>query len=183
MKTIFLSAGHSLKDPGAVGKMIDARGMPVLLKEADVAVEVRNIVSFYLHQWKVAHVVDGTGTANIPLGEAVKLARRAQIPIEFHCNASDKPGAHGVETLSDSGDMKLGNALCYAIAGVMGSTNRGAKGEASGHHARLGFVQASGIIVELFFISNAGEVATYQAKKWLLGKAIAEVLAAHARAV
>lgn len=183
MKTIFLSAGHSLKDPGAVGSMIDARGRKVPLKEADVAVEMRNIVSFYLTQFGLRHVVDGTGTANLPLGDACKMARNVQIPIEFHCNASDKPAARGVETLSDSGDMKLGNALCYAIAGVMGSTNRGAKGEASGHHARLGFVQAGGIIVELFFISNAGEVATYQAKKWLLGKAIAEVLAAHARGV
>lgn len=181
MKTIFLSAGHSLKDPGAVGSMIDARGKRVPLKEADVAVEVRNIVSFYLTQMKVAHKVDGAGTANLPLGDACKMARNAQIPIEFHCNAGP-PAARGVETLSDSGDMKLGAALCFAIAGVMGSPNRGAKGEASGHHARLAFVQAGGIIVELFFISNAGEVATYQAKKWLLAKAIAEALAAAARA-
>ena len=176
MKTIFLSAGHSLKDPGAVGSMIDARGRKVPLKEADVAVEIRNIVSFYLTQFGLKHVVDGTGTANLPLGDAIKMARRSHIPIEFHCNASDKPGARGVETLSDSGDMKLGNALCYAIAGVMGSTNRGAKGEASGHHARLGFVQAGGIIVELFFISNPDEIRTWEQKHWLIATAIADAL-------
>lgn len=183
MRSVFLSAGHSLKDPGAVGSMVNAGGRVVPLKEADVAVEMRNIVSFYLGQMKVPHTVDGAGTANLPLGDAVKLARRAQIPVEFHCNAAASAKANGVETLSDGGDMALGAKLCAAIAGVMRTSNRGAKPEASGHHARLAFVQAGGIIVELFFISNPREVATYQAKKWLIGKAIAEVLAAHARGV
>lgn len=182
MRSVFLSAGHSLKDPGAIGATIDARGRQVPIKEADIAVEVRNIVAFYLSQMKVKHTVDGTGTANLPLNEAVQMAKRSQIAIEFHCNAAATRTANGVETLSAAKDKALGEQLCKAIQKVMGMANRGAKAEDAGQHHRLAFVQAGGIIVELFFISNPAEVATYQAKKWLLGKAIAEVLAQAAAA-
>ena len=41
-------------------------------------------------------------------------------------------------------------------------------------------MQAEGLIVELFFISNPDDVAAYQAKKWLAGRAIANVLIAEA---
>lgn len=182
MRSVFLSAGHSTTDPGAVGTTFDARGRQVPIKEADIAVEVRNIVAFYLSQMKVRHTVDGTGTVNLPLDAAVRLAKKSQIAVEFHCNAATTRTAAGVETLSNDRDKALGAQLCTAVAGVMGTKNRGAKGESEGHHHRLAFVQAGGIILELFFISNPAEVATYQAKKWLLGKAIAEVLAQAAAA-
>ena len=61
---------------------------------------------------------------------------------------------------------------------MLGIKNRGAKPEVSGQHSRLGFVQAGGLIVELFFITNPDDMAAYQAKKWLVGKAIADVLIA-----
>lgn len=173
MKSIFLSAGHSTVDPGAVGNG---------LEEADVAVEVRNIVAFYLSQMFIPYEVDGKGTANIPLREAVVKARKHPIGVEFHCNASDKRTACGVETLSAPDDLKLGADLCAAIAPVLGTKNRGAKGEGAGHHTKLAFVQAGGLILELFFITNPQDVNAYKAKKWLLGKAIAEVLAKHAKA-
>ena len=182
MKSVFLSAGHSTTDPGAVGKMKDAAGKVVELKEADVAAEIRNIVSYYLTQMFITHEVDGKGTANIPLREAIVKARKHPIGVEFHLNAAASAQANGVETLSAPKDMKLGADLCVAIQKVMGTKNRGAKPENAGQHHRLAFVQAGGLILELFFVSNPGEVATYQAKKWLLGKAIAEVLAKHAKA-
>jgi N-acetylmuramoyl-L-alanine amidase len=172
---IFLSAGHSNVDPGATATYKDVAGKPIVRKEADIVVEFRNIVSFYLSRAKIKHTVDGTGTDNLPLNAAVTIARKHSIAIEFHCN-SGPPTAAGVETLQNPKDTALGNKICSAIATAMNTKNRGAKPENSGAHHRLAFVQAGGIIVELFFISNATELATYDAKKWLIAKAVADVL-------
>lgn len=168
MKTIFLSAGHSTTDPGAVGNG---------LNEADVAVEVRNIVAGHLRAMGVTVEVDAEGSGNLPLRDAIKRAKRHQIAVEFHCNAAANPAATGVETLQGGKDKALGAALCAAIAFALKIKNRGAKPENSGQHHRLGFVQAGGIIVELFFISNPADVRAYKTMKQGLGPAIAEELA------
>ncbi len=167
MKSIFLSAGHSGTDPGAV-----ANGR----READIAVEFRNLVSFYLLRAGVPHELDGRGTENLPLREAVVRARRHPIGVEFHCNAAASAQATGVETLQADKDHRLGADICRAIAGTLGLRNRGAKPENAGQHHRLAFVQAGGIIVELFFLTNPGDLAAYDAKKWLAARAVADVL-------
>ena len=41
---------------------------------------------------------------------------------------------------------------------------------------KLGYVNAGGLILEVFFISNPTEMAVYQARKWLVAQAIADVL-------
>lgn len=167
MKSIFLSAGHSGTDPGAV-----ANGR----READIAVEFRNLVSFYLLRAGVPHELDGQGTENLPLREAVVRARRHPIGVEFHCNAAASAQATGVETLQDDRHHRLGADLCAALAGTLGIRNRGAKPENAGQHHRLAFVQAGGIIVELFFLTNPGDLAAYDARKWLAARAVADVL-------
>lgn len=163
---IFLSAGHSTVDSGAV-----AFGR----KEADIVEELRDIVAFYLKREHVPHMADGVGDENMTLADTVKIVGKNRPALEFHCNAGP-PAATGVETLSAPKDIVLCKMLCGAIATTLGIPNRGAKPENSGQHHRLAFVQAGGIIVELFFISNANDLAKYDAKKWLLAKAIAQVL-------
>ena len=166
---IFISAGHSAADPGAV-----AFGR----KEADIAVEFRNMVSFYLTQARVPHGMDGKGTENLPLRDAIRLVGKNRPAVEFHCNAGPAR-ASGVETLSAPKDLALGQRLCAVIAGVFDIPNRGAKPEDSGQHHRLAFVQAGGIIVELFFITSPKDLGAYDAKKWLAARAVADVLASY----
>lgn len=166
MRSIFLSAGHSGADPGAV-----AHGR----READIAVEFRNLVSFYLQRAHIAHQLDGNGTTNLPLREAVKIARRHHLAVEFHCNAAG-PTATGVETLSGPANMALGARLSDVIAAALGIRDRGAKPENAGQHHRLAFVQAGGIIVELFFITNAADLVAYDARKWVAAREVADVL-------
>lgn len=166
MKTVFLSAGHSDTDPGAV-----AQGR----KEADIAVEFRNMVSFYLTRDGVPHELDGGGTTNLPLNKAAQLAREHDIAVEFHCNAAS-PSATGAEVLSGPADTKLAGQLSAAVAGALRIRDRGAKPENSGQHKRLAFVQAGGLIVELMFITSPGDLAAYDARKWLAARAVAEVL-------
>lgn len=174
MKPIVITAGHSIADPGAV-----AGG----LTEADICTDFRNLVAHYLRKDGIPFVTDGKDGENLPLAKAIALVRAnpSALSVEFHCNAAANPAATGVESLSSETGKAIGAALCQAIADAIGIKNRGAKGEAAGQHSRLGFVQAGGIIVELFFISNPQDVRRYLDRKWLVAKAVAGVLAAAAR--
>lgn len=164
---VFLSAGHSLTDPGAV-----ANGR----KEADIAVDFRNIVAQCLRDLGVEVTTDGAGKDNLPLRDAVKIAKGKQIALEFHCNASANTTASGVETLSGPEDMKLGGQICAALSREWSLKNRGSKPESAGQHHRLAFVQAGGIIVEMFFLTNPNDLAAYDGRKWPAARAVAEIV-------
>ena len=172
MSVITVTAGHSNQDPGAVNG---------LFREADIAQEMRNMVALYLRQKDIAVKTDGEGKGNLPLPAAIKLISGSKAAVEFHCNAFSKPTAGGCEALSQPKDRALSQRLCKAVSGVMGIPTRGNDGgwknEGSGQHSRLGYVRNGGIILELFFISNPAELAVWQDKKWLVAKAVAEVLA------
>jgi len=166
MGSIFLSAGHGGADPGAV-----ANGR----READLAVDMRNMVAFYVERAGVKYETDGKLKINDPLRRAVVQARKHTLAIEFHCNAATSH-ASGVETLSAPKDYKLGIALCQVVADCLAIKNRGAKPENAGQHHRLAFVQAGGIIMEMLFITNKSDLANYDKYKWLAARSISEVL-------
>lgn len=172
MRPIFISAGHSAQDPGAVGNGVT---------EAAVVLEFRDLVAHYLEQAGVQFGRDGVKGENLPLREAVKRIPKDGVAVEFHLNAAASPGATGVETLSSDAHKAFGVGLCNVIASRLGIRNRGAKGEASGQHSRLAFVQAGGVIVELFFVTNPADLTAYQAVKWLLAKDVAAYLIEAAR--
>lgn len=163
---MYISAGHSEVDPGA-----SAFGR----KEADIAVETRNIVSFYLQRDKIPHELDGFGTVNLPLSSVVKKSRNHRLSVEFHCNAGPAT-ATGVEVLCAPKDNKIAAKICEAISATLGIRNRGVKPENAGQHHRLAFVQAGGMIVELFFITNKKDLLAYDERKWLMGREIARIL-------
>ena len=171
-KIITITAGHSNVDPGAVNGQH---------READIAQDARNIVAYYLKQKGIEIRTDGEGKGNLSLNKAIGLIKGSAIAVEFHCNASANKSAKGVEALAQSKDKTLSQQLCKAVADVMGipvrGDHRGWKPENSGQHTRLGYVANGGIILELFFISNDQELAIWHQKKWLVCKAIADVLA------
>ncbi len=164
---ILISAGHSNTDPGAV-----AFGR----KESEIAVEFRTILVKCLADLGIQAQTDGAGKDNLPLRDAVKLAKGKDIAIEIHLNASANATASGVETLSGPEDMDLGARLCAAVSQALNIRNRGAKPENAGQHHRLAFVQAGGIILELFFLTNPNDLAAYDGRKWPLARALAEVI-------
>lgn len=169
MKTFVITAGHSNTDPGAV-----AFGR----KEADIAVDMRNMVAHYLIAAGHTVVTDGDVRDNQSLTNAVKLIPKGVVAVEFHCNAAT-PAAKGVELLAATKHKPISKQIAKAIAGVLETTIRGEDGwkpENSGQHSRLAYVQGGGIICELFFITNATELAAWDAKKWLCAKAVAQAL-------
>lgn len=170
MKIVTITAGHSNSDPGAVNGSD---------RESEIAQDMRNIVAYYLKSKGITIRTDGEGKGNLPLSKAVKLIKGSNIAVEFHCNAAATKSAKGVEALSQTKDKVVSQRLCAAVASVMDNPLRGDKGwkpENSGQHSRLAYVSNGGIILELFFISNDEELSIWKQKKWLVGKAVAEVL-------
>lgn len=173
-KVITITAGHSNTDSGAVNGSD---------RESDIAQDMRNIVAYYLRAKGINIRTDGEGKGNATLTQAVKLIKGSAVAVEFHCNASSSKTAHGIEALAQTKDKVISQRLCSAVSSVMGSVLRGDKGwkpENSGQHSRLAYVSNGGIILELFFISNDEELKIWKEKKWLVGKAVAEVLANYA---
>lgn len=168
--TVVITAGHGGRDSGAVNGHIT---------ESHIATEMRNMITHYLRQKGVTVINDGDGHTNLPLKKAVRLIKEGDIAIEIHTNAAFSNRAKGVEALAQPKDKAVCQALCQAVAKVLDTSVRGDKGykpENAGQHSRLAYVSRGGIILELFFISNPKELKKYQQRKWLVAKAIADVL-------
>lgn len=175
-KIITITSGHSNIDSGATSK--DGT------KEADLAVKFRNAVVSYLQKHPNVHVrVDGYGTTNLPLPEAIKLIKGSDVAIEFHMNASTNATAGGTETISLPKDKALAQKLSQAITTTLGTKLRGKEGwidQSDSARGRLGYINAGGLIVEIGFISNPTELKTFNDKYWLAAKAVSEVILKHA---
>lgn len=170
MRIFVVSAGHSDVDPGAV-----ANGV----KEADIAEDLRNIVASKLRELGHTVITDGDGDVNQPLSEAVKLINRGELSIEIHCNAASSVSATGVESISLPKLKGLSQRLSKAIAAVTKDKVRGDGGwidQSKSARGRLAFVNAGGIIIELFFLTNQQALEQYNATKWLVASAIADEL-------
>lgn len=173
MATFVVTAGHSNTDPGAV-----ANGV----KEAEIAVELRNIITKKLRERGHTVINDGVGKDNQPLKQAVKLIRPGAVAIEIHCNAAGSASATGVESISLPPLKGLSQRISQAIARVTKDRVRGDKGwidQSQSARGKLAFVDAGGIILELFFLTNAAALEAYQSVKWLVATAIADELEAH----
>nr|WP_300309218.1 N-acetylmuramoyl-L-alanine amidase [Halomonas sp.] len=153
IRSLFISAGHSMTDPGAVG----VGG----ISEADIVLNFRDRLYDFLSD-RIVLARDGKPGVNLPLRQACEMAKRHDIAVEFHCNAAASPHATGTETLSAPKDDAFGERLCAAISRTLGISNRGDKGEADGQHSRLAFVRAGGVIVELFFLTNPDDLKAYR---------------------
>lgn len=167
-KSLLVSAGHSFKDPGASGNGYT---------EADVVLDMRDMIVLCLRDFGIEVSTDGEEGENLPLREAVKMAKVHDLSIELHCNAFASASANGVETLSKPDKFPLGDELCEAVSTAIGCSVRGAKDGASGQHSRLAFVEdADGLILELFFLTNKEDLEGYLMNKDELAISIAEVL-------
>ena len=172
MARFVITAGHSNTDPGAT-----ANGY----RESDIAVVMRTLIAAKLRGRGHTVITDGEGRDNQPLASAIKLITPGTVAVEIHCNAAASSQANGVETISLPARKPLAQRVSAAIAGVTGQRLRGDKGWISQEQSargKLGFVQAGGLIVELFFLSNPAELRTWEQKHWLIATAIADALEA-----
>ena len=174
-----LTAGHAntiKPDSGAVGKTKDGK----VIKEADMAMLLRNTILHYLQQDKdIITRCDGYNQVNLPLSEALKLIDGSDFSCEIHFNASANKTANGVECIVSQKDTEIGQRLAKAVTDVTGWKLRGTKGvirEEDSARGRLAFVKEGSCILEVAFISNPEEMEVFNQKYWLIAKSISEVL-------
>lgn len=173
---IFISAGHNNKglriDPGAVGNGF---------KEADLTVEIRNLVIAELKRLNTPYVSDNDDERLGTYLERIKTGS-GSVVLEFHFDASNNASATGatalIEAEADRLDRAFAQELANATASVLGIRNRGVKTEAESHRGRLALMREEGIIclLEVCFISNAQDVSLYKANKEKLAIQIAQIL-------
>ena len=170
MAVIVLTAGHSATDPGAVAGAYT---------EAGLMTHLRDLAAELLRQRGHVVIEDGADGENLPLRHAISLIEQGALAVELHCNASDNPTARGVEAISLPDQRRLSQRLAQRVADVLGTRVRGAGGwidQSQSARGRLGYVNAGGVILETFFISNPTERATYFERLPDVAMAIADTL-------
>ncbi len=173
-RTVFIGAGHSNQDPGAVSA-------DRVLRESSLAVQLRDAIAANLFLREVPHKTDGAPGMNSPLRDSIAIAKTCDGPrIELHMNAGP-PTAKGIECLSLKESYSLAQKLAKAIWDNTKSPLRGDRGwkdQSGGQHHRLAFcVDAKGIIVEVEFISNRSAMTKYLSTREAIAVSIADVLA------
>ena len=170
MSVIVLTAGHSATDPGAV-----AGGYT----EAELMLELRDLTADMLRARGHTVIEDGADGENQPLRQAIGLIERGALAVELHTNASANPAARGVEAISLMDQRRFAQALTQAVATALSTRVRGDAGwidQGQSARGRLGYVNAGGVILETFFISNPDERARYLADPEAVATAIAETI-------
>ena len=173
MRTIFLSAGHGGNDVGAVGNGYN---------EADLTIELRDLVLKYLKQLGAKVVIDDNKNA---LAQTITFFKnkvaKDSILLDIHWNAAT-PQATGTEVLIPATPTKfetdLATDLSKVIANTLNIKNRGVKTELQSARKSLGWMKLTGenVLIETCFISNKNDMDSYQKNKEELAKKIAIVL-------
>ena len=165
---VLISAGHSDTDPGAV-----SNGHT----EAKLALQLRDSVAAYLRQYGVKVVEDGNDGQNLPLTDAIRLAK-GRFAIEIHFNAGPESAA-GVECIALPAMRYHAQRLAASVASVLRNKLRGDHGyidQSKSARGRLGFVQAGGLILEVCFLSNRQETAYYMANSSKVAQELAKAI-------
>lgn len=170
MSTYLISAGHGGTDPGAV-----ANGY----READVCLALRDLVAARLRELRHTARTDGGTGINWTLAQALPLIKGTDLAVELHCNAAANHAATGVEVIALPKHKTIAQRLAKAIAAETGQRLRGEVGwidQSQSARGRLAFVNAGGLIVELVFISNPGDMQRFMEARERVALAIAAAM-------
>lgn len=170
---IYLLAGHNLRvDPGAIG--VNGR------KEARETVNLRKKIAFELTQLQANFKVDNddhdlrTTLRKLNTGSG-------SVVLDLHFNAG-VAAAHGVEVLvgddAQADDIAFATAMLNATVSTLGLSSHGIKKEGDTPRKRLGVMRMHGrvCLLEVCFITNAKDMAAYDANDTELAKKIAHIL-------
>lgn len=168
----FISAGHHLKDPGAV-----ANG----LQENQLTIKVRD---------KVVELVRAKGYTVITDKDVETLAEylhriqpgTGSVVVEFHFDAGTLNVASGTSAffMDQAGinSRAFADEMARVGANILGIPNRGSHSETESHRGRLGLVHEPGItcLVEVAFITNTKDIHSFDQHFDQLCEAYANVI-------
>lgn len=168
---IFLSAGHDLKDPGAV-----ANGV----KENELTMELRDLTHAALKRNRASVSIDKDDETLAQYLRRIKPGT-GSVVCEIHFNAGQET-ANGIEVLvpdrSTTHERALAAEICMAGVDIIGLRNRGVKDETQSHRGRLGLMREEGmnVLIEVCFITNTLDLARYQENKRKFAAKLAYIL-------
>ena len=184
MKTIFISAGHSnqigKQDCGAIGNGYI---------EGELAVEFRTLL---VNALKRKGAKTGIDPDNSVLKQTLNyfwnLTTENSICVDIHWNAAS-PSATGTEVFIPNNhsltELNLAKDIALTIASklkIVARGNKGVKLESESQHKSLGFMRLKGenVLIEMCFITNPNDMASYQANKVQLAELLADVFIKYA---
>lgn len=171
----FISAGHYLKDTGAVSGN---------LKENEKTIEFKNLIlpelnKLYGPNGKV--VVDNDAeTLSQYLGR-IKPGTGSVI-CEFHFDAASPATATGSTAIigddADRLDKAFAKELVDTTSNLLSIKNRGVITESQSHRGKLGLMRKVGIVslLEICFLTNPNDMAAYEKYKYCLAKELAAII-------
>jgi N-acetylmuramoyl-L-alanine amidase len=175
--TIYISAGHSDTDPGAV-----ATHDGVEYHEETLVTNFRNKLAEYIKsKGNITVLTDGTSGVNKDRNIAISEAKKVNGPrIDIHMNASENNTAHGTEVISNPTKKKVAQDIAKIIADSLGNRLRGSNGwidQSQSKRGKLAWINSlDGILIELCFISNKTELQRFFQNEDKLVKTLGDYL-------
>ena len=174
MPTLFLIAGHSLHDPGAVRAPFT---------EAELTRELRRKLADRLRSAGATVCTDPDAKS---LAELIPWVRERATPadglLSLHFNAAT-PAATGSEVFVrqhySGPEMTWAQNLAETTAQCLGRPNRGVKLEGQTRHGRLGILHSgpgTSALLEVAFLTNEADMAAYQRHEQSLAERLSERL-------
>lgn len=177
---IYNSAGHHLKDSGAV-----AVHGGIVYKENELAILFRDGISKRLTARGYKHIVDSDKETLPEYLNRIKPGSGSVLS-EIHFNAFEKSSATGIEVIIpdsyDKYDLQLASMIALGLHKITGLTLRnggtGVINETKSKRGKLGFLRKPGVnvLIELGFISNPSDVKILLANKEAICNMIADCL-------
>jgi N-acetylmuramoyl-L-alanine amidase len=177
MKTIFLDAGHHNADSGAVNAQLK-------ITEAQLTKEVRNLLGEALRAngYKDTLLYDNDqDNLNQTIKRINENLTAEDLVISIHFNALTAK-ATGCETIiANNASIKestIASTLNKVMADTLKLNNRGVKKESATARGRIGIVNTipNAVLLEVCFISNTNDVASYNTNKAALVTNLAKAI-------
>lgn len=168
----FISAGHNLRDSGAVGSGT---------QENLEAIKFRDIVVNYCKGFGLKVITDNDNESLAQYLQRIKTGE-GSVVVEFHFDAAANVSATGTTCLvgndADRLDKAFAKELVDTTAKVLGIRNRGVMPESKSHRGKLGLMREQGIValLEICFISNPDDMEAYKGNEYTLGAEIAKII-------
>lgn len=169
---LIVSAGHGLKDPGAVNHEL---GLLEHLHAYQVAWFLRDALERAGHTATFVSCFQSLGDKIINVNW-LHAQNAVDLAIEIHFNSAVDPNANGTECLYHSlHNRELAARISGKVSAALGTRDRGAV-----RRLTLGWLKATtppAVIVEVLFLSNDSEAATMILKQGFhatVARAIAE---------
>jgi len=168
----FISAGHHLRDSGALGTGV---------QENLETMEFRDLVVPILRE-KGLKVITDEDNETLPQYLNRIQTGEGSVVLEFHFDAynnvaSGSTALYGVD--ADQNDKAFAQELVDGCSKILGIPNRGAISETESHRGRLGLMREKGIVclLELAFIDNDNDMRKYNRNKEALACFVANTVA------